>query len=296
MTGLVLTPGIHDDLPANVYHADALSDRPTLSAGGVKQLLNHSPLHAWSEHPRLNPDFEHEDEPKFDLGTAVHALLLQGEQVVGVVEGFDDWRKQAARDARDEIRRDNHIPMLAKDWERCERMIDAVREQLDARPEDPPLFTAGKPEQTIIFERHGVLCRARVDWLHDSFMAVDDFKSAGGSANPKDWARRTFWSIGCDIQIAFHSLAVETITGVHPEWRYVVAETQPPYALAVVTVGASVLELGQRKVDWAIGKWRECLESDLWPGYDSHVVEVDTWQDADFISRTWTPDEEGVAA
>jgi hypothetical protein len=59
-----------------------------------------------------------------------------------------------------------------------------------------------------------------------------------------------------------------------------------------------VTELANRKVDFAIRKWRECLESGVWPAYGSEVasVEIDSWQDADFLSRTWSPEDTAVAA
>ena len=67
--------GIHYSMRAAAYHADPC-ERPSLSSSIAKILLEKTPRHAWTAHPRLNPDFAAKDESKFDLGTAVHELML----------------------------------------------------------------------------------------------------------------------------------------------------------------------------------------------------------------------------
>ena len=106
-----LPAGIHDGIPAERYHRDP-SDRPALTAGTIKTLLAYSPWHAWHNHPRLNPEWAPTYEAKFDLGTAAHALLLQGEDVAQWIDA-DDWRTKAARDERDQARKEGKVPLLA---------------------------------------------------------------------------------------------------------------------------------------------------------------------------------------
>lgn len=96
-----LREGIHDDIEAEDYHSAGLTKEPALSASIAKLLISHSPLHAWTAHPMLNPNFERAEEAKFDVGTAAHELLLRGNDIVHIVEA-DSWRTNAAKDARED--------------------------------------------------------------------------------------------------------------------------------------------------------------------------------------------------
>jgi len=156
-------PGIYD-ISADAYHADPVIE-PSLSSSIAHVLLSSSPSHAWQEHPRLNPAFEAEDEPKFDLGTAAHGLILQGDSGVTVIEA-DDWRTKAAREARDAARAAGKTPLLAKHWDDVEQMADAVERQLDAFRDPPRPLSDGLPERTLVWREGSIWCRVRLDWLY----------------------------------------------------------------------------------------------------------------------------------
>jgi hypothetical protein len=257
-----------------------------LSRGTVQTLLTASPLHAWTQHPRLNPKWRPTHHEKFDLGSAAHEVLLGGESTVRVVL-FDDWRTSAAKEERELAREEGRIPILAKDWERVEEMVDAVRGDIVERADSPPLFADGDKEVTAIWRDHGVLCRCRFDWLRTDGTATDDLKTTSRSANPAMFGR-TLFGMGYDIQAAFYLRAMEAMgAGSKVAFRFVVVETTPPYALSVVQLSKAALELANAKIDCAIKLWKSCLETDTWPGYPASVVEVDppTWAEADWLAR-----------
>lgn len=268
-----LPEGIHPDVSAEDYHCGPTKE-PSLSAHIAHQLLAYSPRHAWAHHPQLNPAFERVEREVFDLGTVAHALLLQGLEIAEVVD-FDDWRKQDARDLRDQARKDGKIPLLSKHWDRCQQMVKAVREQLDNLDVEIPLFRDGLPEQTLVWTENGAVCRARLDWLHTGYAAIDDLKTSTGTANPKVWARRALWAIGADIQQVMYQRAVRALTGVEPEFRFVIAESQPPYAISVLTLDPSALAIANANLDRAIAKWKYCLVADDWPAYPQEVVSIE---------------------
>ena len=285
----MIGPGIHDGIPAAVYHdASAMSEQPCLSAGICKLLIERSPLHAWTAHPRLNPNYRPIVSDRFDVGSVVHEMVLRGEDIAVVVEGFDDWRKKEARELRDSIRADGKIPLLAKDSENVHAMDRAVRDRIAALDIDPPLFADGKPERTVVWEEDGVMLKARLDWLRDDLRAVDDLKSTSATANPLQWCRRTLWTIGADLQVVMYRRAVKAVTGVVPDFRYVVVETSPPYALSVVSLAPSALEFAEAKLDRAIGLWRDCLAADSWPSYPREIAyaELPPWAE----SQWWEMD------
>ena len=279
-------------IPAADYHADP-ADQPSLSATIANTLCASSPKHAWTQHPKLNPDYRRTDDDKFDLGTVAHSLLLEGEAAVRVVYA-DDWRTKEAKGLRDEARANGQTALLEKHWAAVQQMVAAVREQLDRVETTPPLFTDGLPEQTLLWQEAGVWCRARLDWLRDDFTACDDLKTTSASANPERW-QRTLYGIGADLQAAFYLRGLRAVTGVDAEFRFVVVETYPPFALSVVSLAPSALALANEKVDYALATWRRCLETGVWPAYLPRVahVEMPSWEEMRWLERDA---REGAAA
>jgi hypothetical protein len=54
-------------------------------------------------------------------------------------------------------------------------------------------------------------------------------------------------------------------------FRFVVFETTPPYALAVVGLGPDALALTEKRVRFAIELWRQCLDAGAWPAYPTRT-------------------------
>lgn len=294
-----MKPGVHDLTPA-VYYADRLAKEPSLNGTVLKAFIGESPLHGWTQHPKLNPDYEEKTASKFDLGSAVHALFLQGEQVTeeetafqvdddavrvatlvrvdgkpfALITDADEWRTNAAKDVRVEARRRGLVPLLTKQWAQTRTVAGKIRAQLPAFHADPPLFVAGKAEQTLVWRDRGVLCRARLDWLHDSHECCDDLKSTARSANPHTWERTTMWAIGADIQAAFTLRGLRLALGVESTFRFVLAEIEPPYAISVITPSEQALALSNAKIDVGLDKWKRCLQEDRWPAYPPEVLTI----------------------
>lgn len=289
---MALAPGIHA-LDSEAYHADPC-ERPSLSASIAHLLCSQSPAHARAAHPRLNPDLVREEKEQYDIGMAGHEALLEGRSTVEIIDA-NDWRTKAAQEARDEARANGKIPLLARKAAELDAMLAAAHEQLETHAATPRPFTDGQPEQTLVWEEEGgVWCRARIDWLRDDFAAADDLKTTSRSASPAAWSRRIF-DEGRDIQAALYVRGVEALTGVTPDFRWVVVETTTPFALSVVAPDPGVLALGRSKVEWALKRWRECLEADHWPGYPTEVcyAELPPWEEARWLERQ---EREAVAA
>lgn len=275
-----LTPGIYDLDPAR-YYADATGDVPTLNATVCKLLIHASPRHAWTAHPRLNPDYAPEAAAKFDVGTAAHELfLLDDDSRVAVVDA-PDWRTSAAKAVRDQAREGGMVALLAHQWAEVHAMLEALRAQLPGLEAEPPLFVDGKPERTIIWQDdYGVLCRARLDYLHDDYSACDDLKTTKGSASPLQWASRTLFGMHAEIQAALTIRGIEKLTGRTPDFRFLAVETRPPYGISAVRLSPAALDMANHQIDRALVKWKRCLESGVWESYPPFVVDAEPpgWQ------------------
>jgi hypothetical protein len=289
-----MTPGVYD-LSSDQYHADELGDTPTLSASLANVLLQQSPMHAWAAHPKLNPDFEKKAEDKFDLGRIVHSLLLEGLDVMDVL-AFPDYKTNAAKEAKALARSHGRIPILGHQAHAVTQMVNAVAQQLGTLNIDPVPLTAGKPEQTIAWTDHGVHCRARLDWLTDDHAQIHDVKTTSRIGHPDGWARGALYDHGYDLQAAAYIRAVKAITGTIPEFRWILIETAPPFAVSVIAPTAAVLAIGDAKFDKALETWKRCLENDDWPAYgrELHWAELPEYIESRWLAREAR--EEAIAA
>lgn len=277
--------GIHT-MSADEYHADPC-ERPSLSSSIARTLVGQSPLHAWAAHPKLNPDWKPSDpEAHFDLGNVVHSLLLDDSAEKVEIILFDNWRTDLSQMQRDEAREAGKTPLLAKHYEQAVKIVAGIREQIEWLNITPALLDQGKPEQTLIWEDHGVLCRARLDWLRDDHRAIDDVKTTGRSASPEQFSRSLF-GLGYDVQAAMYQRAVLALTGVVAEFRFVVVETHAPYAVSVVSLSPGSLMLANKKLDYALDAWARCLREDSWPGYPTQVcfAELPSWEETRWLER-----------
>ena len=280
MTGLL--PVTRDE-----YHADLIvTGRPSLSASVASILCTSSPAHARAAHPLLNPLHQRVEEDKFDLGNAAHQAILEGVDNVEVIEA-DSWRTKAAREQRDTARAYGRTAMLYDNYQSMLAMVEAVGRQIGAVDARPPILKDGKAEQTLAWEDRGVLCRARLDWLRDDLTAIDDLKTTSRSASPEAWSR-ALYSTGADIQAAFYLRGMEVAFGrTDVEWRWVIVETYPPYAVSVVSPGPDVLTLGRKKMEYAMGVWARCLRDDVWPAYPAEVcfAELPAFEEARWLAK-----------
>lgn len=270
-----LAEGLHD-IPPEAYHADPAPE-PSLSSSIAKLLINRSPRHAFLAQPRLNPDYEPERKQIFDIGSAAHACMLNSDEAYRIIDA-DSYRTKAAQLARDKAYEEGVIPLLPQQFEHVQAIVRAGRAQLARHRDAADAFLAGDPERTLIWKEgtgdDAVWCRCRLDWLPDQGTVFHDFKSTT-DASPDVWQRRCF-DLGADIQAAFYLRGIKAVLGIpHAEFRFVVQEVEPPYALSVIALMPSALKMADSKVAAAIELWRRCLKSNTWPGYASRTAFID---------------------
>lgn len=264
-----MSPGIHT-LTFDEYHG--LKDM--LSASVCKLLVERSPAHA------KHQASEGGDDPskQSDRGSVAHALLFEGVDKMAVLN-YPDYRTNLAKQARDDARAVGKYPVLFKDEPAIHAMVRAARQAWEACPDLQGYQPAnGTPELSVIWREGDVTCRCRPDWLAHDHKVVIDAKFTEHSAQPESIARQVI-SMAFDQRAAFYQRGIQAVTGVAPVYVYLFQEVDPPYCTSFVSVSAAMLELGRAKVDYALGRWRECRASGQWPGYDQriHYAEPPAW-------------------
>jgi len=272
LTFTITSPGIYTDVPTADYFADP-TPSPSLTQSIAKVLIERSPAHAWIEHPRLNPKWEPADPTKYDIGNIAHALLLGRGKALQVIEGFDDWRKKDAQEAREIAQAEGKLGVLAKHYEIGREMAAAAGKQLAERGFEWD-WADGDAEAVIVAEQSGLWYRAMVDWLAKDRRRVWDLKTTAASASPYslDWR---LVEQGWDVQAAMHERILDAIdpdNAGRREHLFVVQENFEPYALTVVRLPESVLTMGRKKLHYAIVLWSTCMAANEWPAYPLETV------------------------
>lgn len=282
---LDLAPGFYAGIPASRYHADRLVDLPTLSSSVADILLNRSARHAFHAHPRLNPNFRHDEPTKeMDLGTVAHAMLLEGSQKNVVIVEANDWRTKEAQTKRDEARAEDKTPILQRHFFAVKRMVDAAREQLK-RTEIRGMFETGSAEMTAVWQDGPAWCRSRQDWISADRGVIVDYKTTE-NAEPAAFLRMIL-RMGYDVQCAFYSRGVEALTGKAPKFLFLAQETEPPYLISLTALDPAWLAWAHAKVAAAIEVWTECMATERWPGYSARVCygSAPGWAETQFAER-----------
>ena len=294
----------------DIYHSDAVYETPSLSSSLAKLLITETPRHAFWQSRRLNPKWRDTHKAAWDRGSAAHAIILNsGDRDKITVIKADDWRTKEAKELRDSARAEGLIPILQKDRDDLFEMADCVAEQLDALEGGNPL-AVGSPEVTIRWKEElltgdgqvvTVWCRGRLDFYNSESENLIDLKTSAGSMNPAHWARFTAWSIGAPTQAAFYKAGIRRLTQLgllrqhDADFLFLLAQSAAPYCLGLVNFPPDIRQrFGEQSADekltTAMLKWAECLQTGVWPGYDTSVYVAEGARP--IVTRAPAPEQE----
>lgn len=270
----ITNPGIYTDVPMAEYIRDP-APKPSLNAGVAHLLLTRSAWHAWYAHPRLNPNWTNGTTDAAELGTVAHALLIDNTRDGVAVVNAKDWRTKDAKAQRAAARATGKTPILASTMATVEAMVESARAHLGRAEFDWATLT--ERERTVVWSDNGQWLRSRPDWLSFDSAVMVDYKTTGAVAEPDAWARGPMYHMGYDLQAA---LAIRGLMALKPEIKepvfvFAVQETEPPYAMSLVTLSPAYLDFAKRRLGNAINAFRYCLENDRWPSYTGRLAYVD---------------------
>jgi len=277
-----------------VYTSDQVSMAEYLaikamSASLVKTMVDECPAKARFESP-WNPQRPADNTDETDRGEAAHMLLMDGnadrvavfnpEDYVGKRGGVPvGWTNDAIREARDAARAAGRIPMLAAKFQTVIDMNDAVMDYLLAldgtEAENVHRLFADKAnhsEVTLLWDEHGVLCKARPDRIAADATLICDYKTSAMSVEPNRWGRVQLVQQGYHVTAAWYRRAVQALHGVQPEYIFLNQECDPPYLCSLCGVNKEMLAIAEEKCRWALSRWAECVEANYWPSYPLKIV------------------------
>lgn len=269
------TYGIYD-LTAAEYHSDPCP-QPSLSSSIAKTLIDQSPLHAWHQHPRLNPKFEPEQDSRFDLGSAAHMVLLERRSDGIAIVVADDWRTKAAREQRDAARAEGKFPILERHYSLVDSMVRVAIQFLETT-ELAGILELGFAERAVVWQENDVWCRCRPDLLSEDHRIVLDYKTTECASHES--FTRQIGRMGYDLQAEFYVRGINATTGIEPTFVFLAQEITPPFACSLVALSNAYRAVGQSKVARALALWEQCTKTNAWPAYSARIAyaEPAPWQ------------------
>lgn len=247
------------------YHA-----HPAVSKSGL-DLVHRSPLHFWNRY--LNPDREPEAPTEaMVLGSALHTAVLEPhlfDDEYAVAPHCDRRTKEGKMIWADfEQEAAGKTLLRAEDACRIEAMAGAVRSHKAA---SFLLTMPGKAEQSYFWtdESTGEKCKCRPDWHSADGRIIVDVKTTE-DASPGKFLRSSVLGWRYHVQAAFYMQGLPSAE----VFLFACVEKKPPYAVAVYSLPAKLIERG---LDEAMADLRQiaaCREANRWPSYTEEVHEL----------------------
>ncbi len=270
-------PGLYRDVPFEEYASWDAVNSHLLSA------LARTPAHLRYEldHGGASPT------PSLDLGWLLHLAVLEpqryADEVVAPIKV--DRRTTTGRREWTEFEAANRGKRFVD--AATQAKVAAMRQALLAHPSAGEfLRSRGANEVSLVWEERqaGVICKARIDRVAylGEWPIVGDLKTARTAARRP--FERAIHDYGYHVQ-AQHYLAglqaLAPITDGQPFRRFcfVVVENDPPHCVAVYELDESALAAAEDDRQRYLRTWRQCVETNTWPGYSDGVdlVSLPAW-------------------
>jgi hypothetical protein len=284
-------PGIYRNIEVNDYHADPCP-APSFSQSIGKILLDQSPLHAKIAHPKLTPVAPGEDdEEKYVkakiIGDAAHALMI-GRGKNFEVAPFADWRTKDAKMFKESALAAGKTPIIQEHHDQAHAITLAAKLQLASHAEND-CFKNGSGEVALIWQEGPLWFRCLADWLHDDLLTVDDYKTTAMSVAPHVLGVRAA-DAGWEIQAAMIERGLDVLDPNNVGkrcFRFIAQEQDAPYAMNVMLMSDHWLGMGQKKLQYAIDSWSQCMALGVFPGYPNFAItpEYPGWKESQWLNR-----------
>ena len=241
--------------------------------------INRSFLHEMVDRSPGHAKYKEENQEiteSLRLGDAFHAAILEPERfekeyVVLPVnckprsgEGMKD--RKAAFEAGAEEKGQTIIQPADRDnIKEMAAVIQGNQDVLD-------IMTDGVTELSGYFTdpEYDVLVKIRLDFINQKDNIIIDLKSC---ADAREFPfRSSGYNHGYDMQAFMGLYGVTQITGIpHNDFTFICVESKGYHGLDIYQADLEMLDTGYKKYKKAMTLYKQCLESDKWPGYDSTI-------------------------
>ena len=253
-----------------------MSDYDSIPAVNKSTLweMRKSPLHYW----HLMHDTPKEDTAAMKFGRAVHAYLLTPDKFDDdyVIAPDVDRRTKEGKAIWAELTESGKEIVSAADAETLEAMAEQMTENKIVRNViwSRPAGTLYEVPLTWTDPETGVDCKGRIDAMTDDY--IFDYKTTTNAAT--DAFMREAIRYGYDLQAAMYMEAARA-NGYKPKgFIFIAQEKNAPYLINVLHAGDAFLDRGAWIMRDLLRKYKECRDSDTWPGYGENELILPEWE------------------
>lgn len=251
------------DMPAAEYHS-----APGISKHGLDQIHRCPALYRYLKN---NPP---EPTAAMRWGTMVHLAVLEPERFSAEVAVAPEINRRtnagkAEWEAFCLCNEGKHV-VTGEEFAELVAIRDAVRSHPAAMR---ALGNGGAVEQSLFWDRDGIQCRARPDFLHPAGVIVD-LKSTE-DASPSGFARSVA-NFRYHVQAAFYADGLSAINGPSAArgFVFIAVEKKAPYLVGVYQADEAMMAAGRLAYEADLEFYRQCLATDTWPGYGDAVLPI----------------------
>ena len=220
-------------------------------------------------HLRETGVMKRKESSGYALGSATHALVLEGQSV------FDD--QYTVADGPINPKTDNPYGRETKkfaEWMATQdkavvatadyAMMSEIRDNVMRHPKAVELLSHGLPEGTIRATLEEVDMQMRLDWFSDRSGITDlktclDLDRFEYDARDYDYVR----------QLSVYAAGVMVSSGEIPQVHLIAAEKKEPYRVGVWRIPDELIETGIDSVRGSLRELKRCYANNTWPtGYE----------------------------
>ena len=165
-------------------------------------------------------------------------------------------------------------------------MVEAIRSHSRAEQ----LLETGHPQPSVFWhdDETGVDCKGRLDWWCPSRRLVVDLKTTA-DVRPHAFMR-TAHTLGYVRQAAMYVDGLSAC-GFEPlHYAVLAVEKEPPHGIRIYVFEDKWIKHARRQYRAELKLFRECTETDDWPGYDPEptLLEIPRWVERSYEEgMTW---------
>jgi exodeoxyribonuclease VIII len=255
-----IEPGLHSMSGERYFAAEGVSKSM------LDILAEKTPLHLQSW---LRGEWE-DSTPATDFGTIAHRALLEPDTFLNAFHVRPEGMKFNTK--KGIAWRDEHTdkPIISTDDQR--RIENIVRSTWN-HPFAKRLLHGGVGEQTIfVVDAHGTLRKSRLDALTKGNV-LPDIKICDSALQLEDFERR-ITRYRYHVQAAYYLDNCRLLGMDKQTWFFILAEKNPPYSVRCMQLLPEVIEYGRKLYQRDLQVYRNCVESDSWPGWEDSYVDV----------------------
>ncbi len=252
---------------------------PYLTPSIARTLVGKTPRHAQLQCPYFGP-VEQKPSAAMTEGSIVDALVLGGDPGCTVLD-FENYRTKEAREIRDA----SSNPILIADYERCQNAAVRVKKSIKTSSEIAVhALELGRIKKRLFWQSASVHCSTEPD-VHCADIVLD-LKRTKVAPTVANWERHAY-TMRYGLQVAATLEATKA-----KRFGWLIIEADPPHLSVVHWASDAFIKVARDDWKLAVDTWRNCIECNHFPGYESGIIEPMAWQLGDGDEITFTEDAE----